>query len=431
MKNILICSIVFILFFAVFVQAEEDVNLFDTPVNPELYLIRPGDKLLVTFIHSQIEPVSLTVDPEGKIVHETIGLINLQNQTLAYAKNKLTETLKELYNDSQIEVSITEPRQVSIAVFGSVKKPGIYRGLTTDRVSDLITKAGGLLENGSTRNIKFISENKVLPVDLDKAKYLGDVFSNPYLYAGKAIEVPSKSSETIHIVGDVNSPREIELQEGDDLAMMIQLAGKFKNFTTMSDVQIIRGNKRIDNNNIQAKDVLVVKSSVSQNTQQVKLFGAVSNQGVYAYNASLSLDDLLRLAGGVLTDANKNSITVFRKPLVDSHGEKSIVRYPISIPYDNVSQSSILLEVNDSIFVPWQVGFVKVSGSVLNPGYFPYQFKKDVLFYIKSAGGFLPTSNKDEVQIFNPISKSTSVVHSGVLVPDGAEIIIQVKEELK
>ncbi len=430
MKNILICSIVFILSFAVFVQAEEDVNLFDTPVNPELYLIRPGDKLLVTFIHSQIEPISLTVDPEGKIVHETIGLINLQHQTLAYAKSYLTEILKDLYNDSKIEVSITEPRQVSIAVFGAVKRPGIYRGLTTDRVSDLIKKAGGILENGSTRNIKFISENKFLPVDLDKANYLGAVLSNPYLYAGRAIEVPSKSSETIHIVGDVNSPREIELQEGDDLAMMIQLAGKFKNSTTMSDVQIIRGNKKIDNNNIQAKDILVVKSS-SQNEQEVKLFGAVSNQGVYAYITPLSLDDLLNQAGGVLVNANKNSITVFRKPLVDFHGEKSNVRYPISIPYDNAVHSSILLEVNDSVFVPWQVGFVKVSGSVLNPGYFPYQSNKDVLFYVKSAGGFLSTSNKDEVQIFNPISQSTTVVSSGVLVPDGAEIIIQVKEELK
>ncbi len=413
------------------VQAEENIHPFDSPVNPESYLIRPGDKLMITFINSQVKSLTLEIDPEGKIVHETIGLINLQNRTLAFAKTKLVEILKKLYNVKSIEISITAPRQVSIAVYGAVLNPGVYRGMTSDRVSDIIKKAGGISQNGSSRNIIFKSGQREIVVDLDKAKYQGDISLNPHLYAGEVIEVPGKSSQTVQVIGDVRLSREIELKEGDNISTLIQLAGNYKNSAEYSDVHILRGNKTIKNGTIQAGDIIVVKKKTSHKNISIKLFGAVQNQGLYAYTKGVTLDDLLSQAGGYSEKANKEMTTVFRQPLVDSHGEVSEIRFPISIPLQTTEESVLILEINDSIFVPWKVGFVKISGAVLNPGYFPYQNNKDLLYYIKSAGGFLPTSNKDEIQIFNPISETTISVTSGVLVPDGAEIIVQVKEELK
>ncbi len=431
MKRLTIICILFILSLTMGVCAEEKAELFDTAVSPETYLLRPGDKLLVTFINSQIEPINLEIDPEGKIVNATIGLFDLHNKTLAFAKKELTEILKQLYNVNEIDVSITAPRGVSISVYGSVKNPGIYKGMTSERVSDIIKKAGGISDNGSSRNILFYGGENYLNVDLDKAVYLGDFKSNPHLYAGNAIEIPAKSSKTVQITGDVNFPREVELKEGDDISMLIQLAGKFNNAAIMSDVQIIRGHKKVDNKDIQAGDIIVVKSSFNNENKTIKLFGAVNNQGIYPYVESVTLDDILTQAGGYSKTANVEMTTVFRQPLVDSHGKKSQIRYPISIPFQTTTQIVLQLAVNDSIFVPWQVGFVKVSGAVINPGYFPYQKDKDILYYVKSAGGFLPISNKDEIQIFNPISENTILVSSGVVVPDGAEIIIQVKEELK
>ena len=431
MKQLTIITIFFVLSFALCLHAEENVKLFNSAVNPDTYLLRPGDKLLVTFINSQIEPLNLEIDPEGKIVDETIGLFDLQDKTLAFAKKELTEILKQLYNVNEIDVSITAPREVSISVYGSILHPGVYKGLTSDRVSDIIKKAGGISNNGSSRNILFYGGENHIDVDLDKAVYLGDLKSNPYLYAGYSIEVPSKSSQTVQITGDVNFPREVELKDGDNLTMLIQLAGRFKNSAKLSDVQIIRGHKKIENKKIQAGDIVVVESSFQMKNKNIKLFGAVKNQGIYPYVESNTLDDILAQAGGYSETANIEMTTVFRQPLVNSHGEKSQIRYPISIPFQTTTHTALQLEVNDSIFVPWQVGFVKVSGAVINPGYFPYQKNKDIFYYVKSAGGFLPISNKDEIQIFNPISENTILAPSGVTVPDGAEIIVQIKEELK
>ena len=420
-----------ILTFCNFVQAEEVVKKFNSPVNPELYLIRPGDNLVVTFINSKIKAISLEIGPEGKIIHETIGLIDLQNKTLAYAKTILAEKLQVLYNVKDIEISVTSPREVSISIYGAINKPGIYSGYTSDRVSQIIEKAGGISKNGSSRNILFKSNDTQVNVDLDKATYLGDLQSNPPLYAGISIEVPSKQVQTVHVSGDVNFPREIEFKENDNLNSLILLAGNFKNSATLSDVQIIRGNKIVDGTEIQKDDIINVKSSFQNDKKQVKIFGAVTHQGVYELDNNQTLEKLISNAGGFSETANKELTTIFRQPLVDSHGQRSFIRYPISIPLQQATPLPMHLEINDSIFVPWKVGFVKVSGAVLNPGYFPYAQDKDIFYYVNSAGGFLPTANKDELKIFNPISQNTDIVSSGIVVPDGAEIIVQVKEELK
>ena len=90
-----------------------------------------------------------------------------------------------------------------------------------------------------------------------------------------------------------------------------------------------------------------------------------------------------------------------------------------------------VLSPKDSIFVPVKVGFVKVSGEVLNPGYFPFINGKDAKFYILNAGGFLPNAENEKIMIFNPVAKMTSMASTGVMVSDGSEIIISIREELK
>ena len=430
-RQLLLITVSVILFFSSFLLAEEETKKFNSPVDPQLYLMRPGDNLVVTFINSKISAITLEIGPEGKIVDETIGLIDLQNKTLAYAKNILSEKLQILYNVKDIQISVTNPREVSIAIYGAIRRPGIYSGYTSDRVSQIIEKAGGILENGSSRNILFKSKNTEVGVDLDRAIYLGDLQSNPPLYAGTSIEVPGKQSQTVHVTGDVNFPREIELKENDNIESLILLAGNFKNTATLKDVQIIRGNKIVEKALIQKDDIINVKSNYQSEKTSIKIFGAITNPGVYQLSDNQTLSQLIVNAGGYDKTANQKMTTIFRQPLVDSHGQRSIIRYPISIPLQQSTPTPMALEINDSIFVPWKVGFVKIGGAVLNPGYFPYSPDKDISFYVNSAGGFLPTANKEEIKIYNPISQNTELVSSGTLVPDGAEIVVQVKEELK
>ncbi len=79
---------------------------FSIPVNPDLYLIRPGDELQVTFIHSQLEPTMLTIDPEGRVIDRTLGVFDLSNKTLTEAREILNKAIRSLFKVKGISISI-------------------------------------------------------------------------------------------------------------------------------------------------------------------------------------------------------------------------------------------------------------------------------------------------------------------------------------
>ena len=89
------------------------------------------------------------------------------------------------------------------------------------------------------------------------------------------------------------------------------------------------------------------------------------------------------------------------------------------------------LQAADSVFVPILVGFVKITGEVLNPGYYPFVRGRTGADYVNAAGGFLLTANKTEISVYQPVSGVTSVVSPGVMVSDGCELVVSKREELK
>ena len=69
---------------------------FDQPVDAAEYIIRPGDELSVVFLKANIPALKLRVDPEGRIIHENLGMIYLSHTTLDEARQELKQALKEL-----------------------------------------------------------------------------------------------------------------------------------------------------------------------------------------------------------------------------------------------------------------------------------------------------------------------------------------------
>jgi protein involved in polysaccharide export with SLBB domain len=410
-------------------------RFFDHPIDPTTYLIRPGDRLVVTFIKAKLAPLRLTVNPEGKIINATLGSFDLSGKTLQQAKEILRGTLQELYNVDEIAISVSEPLKVSIPVSGAVQSPGLYTAYTSQRVSEIIDSAGGVLPAGSRRTIIFSGGPQDIIVDLDRADFLGDNAANPCLYAGYAVHVPGKSERVVQVVGEVNHPREIELLPDDDLKLLLELAGGTRSSADLDAIRILGGSgeDRGSGAAVQAGDIIwVPPKQWGADSGRVIVFGAVARPGKYEYKNGLTLPQLLEESGGFTVSANPLRTTVFRRVEVDQWGRVSTERYPISgVVVGNGDIKPVSLQPGDSVFVPLRVGYVKVSGAVLNPGLFPFHEGGNALSYIKAAGGFLPTADKDMIHLFNRISKVTSAHPPDVLVHDGDEIIVNVREELK
>jgi protein involved in polysaccharide export with SLBB domain len=411
----------------------QSIPEFDQPINPDRYMIRPGDRLLITFVQSKLSSDTLVVNAEGKVVDQTLGVFDLSHISLSQARSILSKALVQLYNVPDIVISITEPRSAAINVSGAVRSPGLYFGYTSQRVSDIIAKAGGVLSDGSRRLIRFEGGSRTLNVDLDKAAYLGDLDSDPPLYAGFSVFVPNKSENLVQVVGEVNNPREIELLQTDSLSLLLKLAGGTRSHADIPNIMIINRTTNEHSDKLAAGDIVMVppqKGTLEDN--KVALFGAVKNPGFYSYTIGMTLSNLLQSAGGLLNDANPGLTTVFRRPRVDVTGRVTDLRFPIShVMGESGLDAKIALQPQDSIYVPVLVGYVRVGGAVFNPGFYPYVPGMSVKSYILGAGGYLPTANKNEILVFNPISKVNSVVSPEVVVHDGSQLTVQIREELR
>lgn len=405
---------------------------FDYPIDPDLYLIRPGDMIKIVFVDAQLPTFNLTVDPECKIVHSTLGLFDLSNKTLSQAKKILNEKLSGLYKDNQVAFSINRnPSRVAIIVSGAVKNPGLYTAYTSQRVSEIIDSAGGVNFSGSKRNIIISGGPNVVEVDLERAFYLGENEKNPSLYAGNNVHVPGKTDKRVQVVGEVNTPREIELKEGDNLALLLALAGGIRNTGDSSKIEIILGSKHelYDKQVIKPGNVIFVpikQNAIDEN--KLIIFGAVNNPGRYNYRGGVKLSELISEAGGFTSRANKLRTIIFRHAVLDEWGSSTTRRYPLK---SNTGAHDISLSPNDSVFVPIAVGYVKISGAVRNPGLFPFIEGENAQYFIDMAGGYQQIADKKVIELYNPISRITETFSPEVLLQDGDVLIVRVREELK
>ena len=413
----------------------EMYRFFDEPVDPEIYLVRPGEQLKVTFVGAKLGPLTLDIDPQGRIVHQTLGVFDLADRTLAEAQTLLREALVNHYKAELIEISVSEPRRVAVQVSGAVSQPGTYKGFTSHRVSEIIELAGGILSHGTTRRIEFSGGPKPLIVDLDRATYLGDNSANPCLYAGRSIHVPSKTADRVQVGGAVPHPRAIDLPPGEDLMILVALAGGARRAADTDSIKIANRPESSGDPSVPVLpgDIIEVPSrTVSADREMFCLFGAVKGQGKYPYRDAMTLGHLIEQAGGFDDDAGRGLVTLFRRAHSDEWGRTTERRYPITsaVGADGSILSMSLLP-GDSIYIPFKVGYVKVSGEVLNAGRYPFIEDKDAMFYIMTAGGFLPKADKTKISIYNRIARTTAEFSTGVLVHDGDELIVNLREELR
>ena len=406
------------------------VPFFERPINSETYLIRPGEQLRVVFINSQLPPLALEVNAESRIVHQKLGIFDLSGRTLDETRDLLREPLSELYNADQINISIQRVYPVSIRVTGNVRSPGRYIGYTSQRVSDVIDSAGGISPGGSRRSIQFKSEGRILPVDLDRAEFHGDYDLDPNLYTGNRIHVPAATGAKVYIMGEVNEPRSVELLPDDDLELLVSLAGGLRPDGDIESAYILGDTTRAirADGGIRGGDfIMIPRLPGTSENNDFTVLGAVKKPGRIEWNSQTSLDNLLSAAGGLAERANPHRIVIFRQVRHDVLDIRQAERFPLAVG-SLEADSKLLLEPSDSIVVASLVGYVRVTGAVVNPGIFPFVPGQDAGHYLTLAGGIVRGSGEEDILFRETISGLERSVDRGDPVYDGLEIIVRKQE---
>ena len=408
--------------------AVSGVRPFYSPVDSNLYLIRPGERLEVVFLNAKLSALYLTVNAEGRLVHRDLGVIDLSGKTLSQAREILLDPLKRLYNADEIVISINSIYPVAIRVSGMVNRPGTYLGYTSQRVSEIIDSAGGVTPGGSTRDIRFVGGPDDIRVDLDFHRFASDDSYNPCLYAGTSVYVPHRTGSEVQIIGAVVSPRAVEMSGGETFADLIALAGGYLPTSDPTAAYLLNDSTR-DLNSLRPGDVLVIpEKAEAVEARTVTLWGAIMRPGKYDLPGQMTLADLVQAAGGFPSEANRDRVTVFRRAEKDALGRRTEGRYSL-VPIDENRIGHLFLVPGDSVYVPRLVGYVSVSGLVTRPGMVPYSGGRTVDDYVRMAGGFTDPVVDPVVEVVDRISRLVRVATLRTIVYDGDQIIVSQGDE--
>lgn len=223
-----------------------------------------------------------------------------------------------------------------VSVEGMVQFPDTYLLYPGMRVSDLIFKAGGLL---------------------DQAYMLHAEIS-------RIVEEPEK----LGLVSDL---------------IFIRLQDVVRDLDSKQNVTLERGDK-----------VYVRKVPGWKLQDQVKIEGEVRFPGTYALETKEEkLSKLLERAGGLTPEAFPRAGSVFRED-----GGRVIVDIAKALEKPK-GMDNITLVDGDSIYIPIYTNTISVIGAVGRPGSIVFTPGKGANYYVEKTGGFLEDANKGSVRI--------------------------------
>lgn len=193
------------------------------------YLIRAGDEVtLTTYGEPTLSPAQpLRVLPGGVIDVPLVGEVVVGGKTTSAADAVVANKLKRYIRNPKVTVAIFTVAPVQALVLGDVKVPGKYLLQPPARLTDVIAAAGGLGPTDGDLPIARVqaADGKVTEIPLQGLLHDGQVSLNIAVQPGDEVYVPSPNLFTVHVLGAVQKPGDVELREGDNLAMAIARAG--------------------------------------------------------------------------------------------------------------------------------------------------------------------------------------------------------------
>ena len=400
-------------------------------IDPEKYLLGPGDILRVYIIRETNETVSfnLTVSPTGYVLVPLVGNIKVLNVTLKDATNEISRQLIRFYPRSNIIVDLVNIKRINVIITGEVGNPGTYKVSAISTLDDVIKIAGGLKSSASTRNIQIKRGDKVINVDYMRFLKYGDVEQNPYMEEGDFIYVPI-IGKSVKIVGQVRNPGVYEIRGNERLKDIIDMAGGLTERASLYDAVLDRVNgERIELNlykliygnekekeeaNIEIRDGDAITILMEQ--KKVYVLGFVKKPGpiqlveeaktvaqggetaevIGEAVMGAKVSELIERAGGVLPNGSTRNIEIRKGGREDS---KVVVDLYRVLVLGEKSEEDIKVDPGDVIYVPPITKSVKIIGQVRNPGVYEIVAGDRIRDILLKAGGITEKASRERGQL--------------------------------
>jgi protein involved in polysaccharide export with SLBB domain len=310
------------------------------------------------------------------------------------------------------------PYKNRIEIKGQIKRPGIFELVGKENFSQFLNYAGGFDDTAYSAVVKVIqkSDKEKLVKDLAKLDFEkyepggGDVFI--------VSKILDRFQNRVKLSGAVFRPDVYELSAGMRIADLVRKADGLKEDAFTGRAQLIRlkpnllkelisinlakalRNDATENILLQREDELYINSVLDlRDSLAVDLVGEVRNAGRYVYLDSMTVKDLILMAGGFNYAANK-SIEVARmvqfENKVDNNRVSTIFKTEINGDLSfNAGHENIVLQPFDVVTITKKAGFttpeiITISGQVQNAGKYTLRTRVErVSDIVNRAGGLI------------------------------------------
>lgn len=425
--------------------------------NPD-YKIAVGDRINVRIWGATEFSNTLVVDSQGNIFIPSVGAISLLGVKNHALVQVITKAINRIYRDNVfVYADLDIYQNISVFVTGSVNKPGLYQGLSSDSIIQYLDKAAGInLEYGSFRDIQILRNNVVVQsVDLYDFLLEGkmDLFS---FRMGDVILV-GNVRDYVFVEGDVQKPLRFEL--GGDIQTLLDVArvSGVKPNVTNAVVRSYREDRQLVVEayekqqfgaiNLYAGDEIEFRPDYIAENIRINIEGEHNGLRSLVVKKGTTLADIAKMIA-INEHSDINALQVFRKSVASIQRElinaqlKELETLALTSSSVNAEQASIratqartilefierarqvqpkgqividdasvyasvILEDGDVVNIPKKNNLVIVQGEVSIPGAFVHLNKKDFKYYINLAGGYSSRADTRRVLVINNSGKAS------------------------
>lgn len=368
-------------------------DLLDAEVDAETYELGPYDLLSIVLVSGDTRSQILPVLPEGVVVVPNVGPVSAAGRTLAQFRTDLHDAVARRYRGFELYCNLARQRQFRVYVTGEVKSPGVLAARPTERVSDVIDRAGGLTDRASKREIELRDAAGVVLAQVDLGRFLarGDLAGNPRLRPGAVVHVRPRG-RLVSVAGEVRAPGGHEVQAGETVRDLVDLAG---GPTDMADLEHVTV-ERIDGGGkvrVETVDLRTGSPSAAEASRVTVLSRLLGRPRVYFITPDDRQQTLLLAPGETLASLVRRTATLpadadlAAAQLATRDKEGSPVLVPVDLRRVLQGEQDRPLREGDVLSVPGVKGYVYVSGHVTKPGRYAYRADWNVSDYVGEAGG--------------------------------------------
>ena len=343
-------------------------NLFilDKSVIPRDYKVGPGDKIHINVISSnETFDYNLIISPSGDLLIPSVGIINTNKLTLDQLFNFIKDKIKTWNLDAQVNIELEGIREFKVLVTGQFEDAGYFSSTPISRISDLFIEVSQKYE----KQIQDYLDIKTEINSRENSNYQNGILIDE-LYNNRIPENP------VSIDFKQLSKRNIQILRANDTINIDLLK-----FQSIGDVS--------QNPYIHQGDIINIPFIEYRNY----IYGGIKNEGSYEFKYGDTLDDLIKLSGGLKKDIQENKVEIIHSNKINN-----------KTTYLNLSsKNTIKLSPEDQVMIPYidykkSNKMVKISGEINYPGIYPLT---SIDKLIQSAGGFTESADTSKVRIYN------------------------------